>query len=105
MHTKDHGVEHLTIKEKVEKAIHAGIDQFGGEEIPEILVQLAEEGRINEQRINRSIRKLLRLKFQLGLFDNPFVDENRAIEICGSDSFLEKGDESQIRSQVLLKND
>ena len=69
------GVEHLSEVERVGKALEAGVDQFGGESCPEHVVELVKTGRLSEARLDQSVRRLLRLKFQLGLFDNPFVDE------------------------------
>ena len=54
--------------------IEAGVDQFGGEACPEIVVELVRSGRIGEERIDMSVRRLLRDKFRLGLFDDPYVD-------------------------------
>ena len=62
------GVEHLSVEERMVKAIDAGCDQFGGESCPEILVELVRTGRISTQRIDTSVRRLLRVKFELGLF-------------------------------------
>lgn len=104
MEAKDYGVENLTPAQKVKKALTAGIDQFGGESVPELIVQLVESGEIPEARINRSARKLLKLKFQLGLFDNPFVNEQDAARICGDSAHAHLGYQAQLRSQVLLKN-
>ncbi len=101
---KDHGVEYLSPIEKVEKAIHAGIDQFAAEDDPSYIIELVKTGRIPEERINKSVRKLLKLKFQMGLFENPYVDEIKARQICGSSKFVEKGKVAMRRSTVLLKN-
>jgi beta-glucosidase len=101
---KDYGVENLTPGQKIKKALDAGIDQFGGESIPELLAELVNHGEVPEARIDRSARKLLKLKFELGLLDNPFVDERKAAEICGSITHADLGYQSQLRSQVLLKN-
>jgi beta-glucosidase len=49
--------------------------------------------------------RLLRLKFQLGLFDNPFVDEKKAGDIVGNAEFMKAGQDAQRRSLTLLKND
>jgi len=100
----DHGVEHLKNIEKVEKALNAGIDQFGGEYEPSYIIRLVKEGRITEERIDRSVRKLLKLKFELGLFDNPFVDEESAVRICNNKEFRAAGKDAMIRSMVLLTN-
>jgi beta-glucosidase-like glycosyl hydrolase len=67
-----------TNSERVLKALEAGVDQFGGESCPEYVVELVKAGKISEARLDVSLRRLLRLKFQLGLFDNPFVDESHA---------------------------
>ena len=48
------------------KALDAGVDQFGGESCPELVVELVKTGRLSEARLDQSVRRLLRLKFQLG---------------------------------------
>ena len=68
------GVEDLSELERVERMLNAGIDQFGGERRPELVVELVKQGRIDESRIDLSLKRILRQKFELGLFDNPFVD-------------------------------
>ncbi len=99
------GVENLSKEERVLKIINAGVDQFGGENLPDVIVKLVNEGKISQQRIDSSIVRLLRLKFQLGLFDNPFVDEKKAADIVGSAEFMKAGQDAQRRSLTLLKND
>lgn len=99
------GVAHLDHAGRVLKVLEAGVDQFGGENCPDLVLQLLKEGKISEQRIDQSLRRLLRLKFQLGLFDNPFVDESKAAEVPGNEAFRKLGMESQQRSLTLLKNE
>ena len=99
------GVENLSTEDRVKKIIDAGVDQFGCENIPEVVVKLVKDGRISEKRIDSSVRRLLRQKFQLGLFDNPFVDEGKATEIVGNPRFVKAGEESQRRAVTLLKNE
>ena len=65
------GVEDLSVAERARKAIDAGVDQFGGEDCPEVIVELVRSGQIAESRIDVSARRLLRDKFRLGLFDDP----------------------------------
>jgi len=98
------GVEDLTPKERVKKVIDAGCDLFGGEYVTDLVVQLVESGEISEQRIDVSIKRLLRDKFKLGLFDDPFVDLDKAA-IVGNPRFVEKGRAAQRKSLVLLKNE
>ena len=99
------GVEDLTPIERTKKVIDAGCDQFGGESNPEMIVELVKTGQLSEQRIDESVRRILRDKFILGLFDNPYVDENKAIKIVGKKEFKDKGRIAQAKSTVLLKND
>lgn len=99
------GVEHLTQEERVQKAIDAGVDQFGGENVPKHIVSLVQKGNLTEARIDESVRRLLRQKFQLGLFDNPFVDESKVAEIVGKEEFKKAGEAAQRRAITLLKNE
>lgn len=98
------GVEELSVPERVKKVLDAGCDQFGGESIPEVVVELVRSGQVPEERIDVSVRRILRDKFQLGLFDNPYVDENKAEAITAQDLFMEKGRQAQAKSTVVLKN-
>ncbi|MGC9358403.1 MAG: glycoside hydrolase family 3 protein, partial [Anaerolineae bacterium] len=99
------GVEHLSEIERVKKALDAGVDQFGGESCPDYVVELVKTGRLSEARIDESVRRLLRLKFQLGLFDNPFVDEAEVAEVLGNPAAIASGLDSQRRAMTLLKNE
>src|SRR5580765_2775769 len=98
------GVEELSAAERLAKIVDAGCDQLGGEALPELLVQLVHEGRISEERIDGSARRLLRDKFRLGLFDDPYVDPDEAERVCGRDEFRAAGDRVQRRSSVLVTN-
>lgn len=98
------GVEHLTAEGRTLKAILAGVDQFGGEASPHHIVNLVNSGELTEERIDQSVRRLLKQKFQLGLFDNPFVDIESVKGKLASDEAVRLGYESQLRSQVLLSN-
>jgi beta-glucosidase len=99
------GVEKLNTEERVQRIIDAGVDQLGGENLPEVIVKLVKERKLSEGRIDASVVRLLRLKFQLGLFDNPFVDEKKAAAIVGNPEFMKAGEDAQRRSLTLLKND
>jgi len=99
------GVEHLNGPERVLKALGAGVDQFGGESCPQYVIELVKTGRMSEARIDHSVRRLLRLKFQLGLFDNPFVDESLVPQVLGHPASVAAGLASQERAMTLLKNE
>jgi beta-glucosidase len=98
------GVEHLSPEERVQKAIEAGLDQFGGESCPELVIASVESGKISEERIDQSARRILRDKFRLGLFDNPFVDVAAAEQLVGNAAFRAAGELAQRKAIVLLKN-
>ena len=98
------GVDELSIKERYKKSILAGVDQYGGESSPEYIINLVREGVISEERIDYSVKKILINKFELGLFDNPFVDESNVDTVVGVESHVVKGLEAQRKSIVLLNN-
>ncbi|MEE3294846.1 MAG: glycoside hydrolase family 3 N-terminal domain-containing protein [Pseudomonadota bacterium] len=98
------GAEGLSIKERYKKSILAGVDQYGGESSPEYIINLVREGVISEERIDYSVKKILINKFELGLFDDPFVDESNVDTVVGIESHVVKGLEAQRKSIVLLNN-
>jgi beta-glucosidase len=98
------GVENLTVEQRYARALDAGIDQFGGVADSGVIVQLVREGKISQARIDESARRLLRQKFDLGLFENPYVDAAKAASTAGQAEFLEVALKAQERSMVLLTN-
>jgi beta-glucosidase len=98
------GVEHLSLEQRTLKALNAGVDQFGGEACPDVIVDLVRSGQISEARIDQSVCRLLRDKFRLGLFDDPYLDVDAAEHIAGNPAFLRAGELAQRKSIVLLKN-
>jgi beta-glucosidase len=99
------GVEHLTPKERIVKAINAGVDQFGGEYCTQILLEAIADGSISEARIDESVVRLVAQKLALGLFENAFVDDTAADAIAGNAEFRAAGLAAQARSLTVLKND
>ncbi|KAG9237124.1 glycosyl hydrolase family 3 N terminal domain-containing protein [Amylocarpus encephaloides] len=98
------GLEQTTELERAARILDAGCDQFGGEQRPELIVQLVQEGIVLESRLDVSVRRLLREKFVLGLFDNPFVDPEAAARVVGNDYFVRLGNDAQRRAYTLLTN-
>jgi len=98
------GVENLTPIERMKVALAAGVDQFGGETCVDLLIQLVQSGRISEERIDQSVRRILKEKFVLGLFENPYVNPDESEKTIGKDNFKSKGELAQRKSLVLLKN-
>ncbi|WP_454050566.1 glycoside hydrolase family 3 protein [Cellulomonas sp. Marseille-Q8402] len=99
------GVEHLTPRERMLKVLEAGVDQFGGEACPELLVDLVRSGDLGEDRIDVSARRVLREKFVLGLFDDQrYVDVERARRVVGNAEFVAAGKAAQRASVTLVTN-
>jgi beta-glucosidase len=98
------GMEFATVAERYKKVIDAGCDQFGGASQPEMIVDLVNRGEIAESRIDESVRRILRVTFQLGLFENPYVDPDHAKALVGNAEFQAAADLAQRKSIVLLKN-
>ena len=98
------GVENLSPEQRMKKAILAGVDQIGGETSTEQIINLVQRGEIEESRIDQSVRRILRDKFTIGLFDNPFVDLSKISEKLLKPDKIKKGEIAQVKSTILLKN-
>lgn len=98
------GVENRSPKERHRLIVEAGCDQIGGEDDPQYLVALMKEGTLPAARIDESLRRILRPMFQLGLFENPYVDPVAAKDIAARPAFVRAGRLAQTKSVVLLKN-
>lgn len=98
------GVEHLSQKDRHKTMVLAGVDQILSDNDPKYVLECVREGSISEERITASARRILRATFQLGLFENPYVDPDKAREIVGRDEYVKAGYLAQVRSVVLLKN-
>ena len=99
------GVGDLSIEERYIKAIDAGIDQFGGEKDTEVVIELVKKGLIPSSRIDASVNRILKNKFDLGLFDNPYVEVDQVKSRVNTERNIKLGKEAQKQSMVLLKND
>ena len=99
------GVEHLSPLDRVEKLFDAGVDQLGGESCTELVLELLAGGRLSPERVDASVLRILRVKFELGLFDNPYVDVDAVNEVVGSAQFRDAGHRAQAESVTILKND
>jgi beta-glucosidase len=98
------GVEELSKVERYAKGVNAGLDQFGGVEDTAELVAAVKAGKITLARIDQSVRRVLVVKFQQGLFENPYVDPKAAEAIVGAPAFVAEGRAAQSRALTLLEN-
>jgi beta-glucosidase len=98
------GVDSLTMRGRFVKAVQAGVDQFGGTERADLLVEAVRGGELVEARLDSSVARVLALKFALGLFENPYVDPAKATQVVGSRAFRAAALNAQQRALVLLEN-
>ncbi|MFF3786862.1 glycoside hydrolase family 3 protein [Streptomyces sp. NPDC001933] len=96
------GVEELSVAEQVVLTLDAGADQLGGETDPALILTAVRSGAVSEARIDESARRILRDKFRLGLFDDPYVDPDAATERVGAPAGVELGRRVQQQSLVHL---
>ena len=99
------GVEKLSILERYQKAIDCGVDIFSGSADPALLLETVKKGMVSEARINQSVYRLLKEKFDLGLFENPYVDVDNAVKTVGNVEYQKKADIALRKSIVLLRNE
>lgn len=93
------------LKEAGEKAAIAGVDMdMMSYAYINHLEELIKEKKVDEKLIDESVRNILRLKFRLGLFDNPYIKEG-APSAFYLDSSLQQAKEAAIESAILLKNE
>ncbi len=107
---KSWGVEKLTVAERHYKVLMAGVDQFGGNnDINPVLeayqMGVKEHGDIfMRKRFEQSAVRLLLNIFRVGLFENSYLDSAETKAIVGKPEFMKAGYEAQLKSVVLIKN-
>ncbi|MXV51328.1 beta-glucosidase [Pedobacter sp. HMF7647] len=104
------GVEKLTVAERHYKALMAGVDQFGGNSDMAPVISAYQMGvkdhgeKFMRQRFEQSAVRLLRNIFQIGLFENPYLNPLETQKTVGKPEFMAAGYEAQLKSVVMLKN-
>lgn len=107
---KPWGVEHLSVAERHYRVLLAGVDQFGGNQDKQPIVEaygmwVRDYGEQSaRERFEQSARRLLLNSFRLGLFENPYVNPDEASRIVGNPEYMQAGYEAQLRSIVMAKN-
>ena len=99
------GVEDLTRAERFASTINAGVDIVGGDDHPELIVEAVTDGLLSEDRVDEAATRVLAQKFELGLFEDPYVDEAKAERVVGHRAHTLLAEEAQERSLTLLQND
>lgn len=67
--------------------------------------ELYKDGRLSQEALDEAVRRILRIKFRAGLFDNPYADETRESATLLNREHLDAAREIAARSMVLLKNE
>ena len=98
------GVEGLSREDRFAKSIGAGVDQIGGTEDSTYIVSAVHAGKLTEARVNEASGRVLLQKFQMGLFEQPYADVEKAASIVGRPEFVSEGEMAQARAVVLLEN-
>lgn len=92
-------------KEAAMKAVNAGVDmEMVSYTFVKELPGLIKEGKVKETTIDEAVRNILRIKYRLGLFDNPYVDEKKP-SVMYAPSHLEAAKQAAVQSAILLKNE
>ena len=97
------GVEELSKPERFAAAVKAGTDIFSDMADPTELNKAYEQGLLADADLDRACTRLLTELFELGLFDNPYVDEDAAAEIIGAEEISALGAKAQRQSVTLLR--
>lgn len=91
-------------KEVAMKAVNAGVDmEMVSYTFVKKLPELIKEGKVKETTIDNAVRNILRIKYRLGLFDQPYVDENK--DVMYTPAHLEAAKRAAVESAILLKNE
>jgi len=98
------GLEDRSMRARFVQAIKAGVDQFGGTERADMLIDAVRAGELTEARLDSSVQRILTGKFALGLFENPYVAPSEATRRVGADAFRSEALNAQRRALVLLEN-
>ncbi|MDL2220054.1 glycoside hydrolase family 3 C-terminal domain-containing protein [Eubacteriales bacterium OttesenSCG-928-N14] len=104
------GVEHLSVAERHLRIILNGVDQFGGNDDVQPVLEAYRLGceQLGEaamrKRFEQSAIRLLMASFRCGLFENPYLDVAQSATTVGHADFVQEGYAAQLQSLVLLKN-
>ncbi|WP_267643156.1 glycoside hydrolase family 3 N-terminal domain-containing protein [Haloarchaeobius amylolyticus] len=91
----------------IRQSFDAGVDVHSLGEVDHVdsLVELVESGAVSEAAVDESVRRVLELKADLGLFDDPFVDPDESADTLGKPTHRQVSLEAARESMTLLKNE
>ncbi|MCL6218678.1 glycoside hydrolase family 3 N-terminal domain-containing protein [Zunongwangia pacifica] len=87
-------------------AMNAGVDvDLGGNGFDDALLDAVSAGKVAKQRIDEAVRRILTVKFKLGLFEDPYTNEKEADKIVRNAAHIELAREVARQSITMLKNE
>lgn len=98
-------VQNSSLKDRMAMVINAGVDQMGSETDADLMVQNVREGKVSEARLNEAASRILQWHFALGLFENPYVDADKADSIVNNSTNRANAYQAQLESIILLTNE
>ena len=98
------GLESKSVDEQIAAAVNAGVDVLSGFESNAQIAGIVKSGKITPARLDLAVTRLLTEQFRLGLFEDPYVDADRAAYLVGNRAFQMRAEEAQRKSIVLLQN-
>lgn len=104
------GTESLSVAERHLRIIMNGVDQFGGNNDKEPILEAYRIGcerygeSVMRRRMEESAVRILTNIFRVGLFENPYLDEEESVRTVGCETYVQAGYQAQLDSVVLLKN-
>ena len=100
-----HGNQHMAASDDdaLARSLEAGLDlQLAN--TSSVLLELVKSGEVSRKTLDEAVSRVLRIKFELGLFDEPLVDPEKAQAVVRSSEHRELAYESAVKSMTLLKN-
>ena len=95
----------VSLQDAAIQALLAGVDVDLGGNCFVLLADAVRTGKVSEEALNQAVRRVLRLKFEMGLFEHPYVDEKTAGRLVNNAEAVATARQAARESITLLKND
>ncbi len=99
------GVENHSRAERMAAALNADVHSFSGDGNPEPLIEAVRTGLVSQSTIDLAVSHLLTEIMDLGLFENPYVSPEHALEVASSPAHASAAHDAHCKSVVLLRNE
>lgn len=98
------GAEEMTKPQRAARVLQAGTDMVSGEADPQPFLDAIKENLVDRQVVDRALVRLFKELFALGLFENPYVDEEAADSLVNTPKSRKQAYKAHLESVVALKN-